>query len=237
MNLLQRAGLGHLAERVAAVSDVPPVEPERFDLVEFRREQAQRYLSAHVCRLEFGDAEVDNPKADAWVWQVLAEEPGRAPILLLIGALGAGKSHLAWAVLRAVKLGRAEQGRGLSCWWVTQADMNAQTRVQPDGGHPAAYERYATADLLVVDDLGATRATDHSEEVLSRLVQHRRPALPTVVTTNLSPTRRGDPPRSPLEQAVGGRLASRLLDAVVVSLTGEDRRLAGARERAAGGAR
>jgi len=236
MNILQRAGLGHLAERLAAVGDLPPLEPERFDLVEYRREQAGRYLERHPCRLEFGDAEVEHPKAAAWVRQVLADDPDRSRILLLVGNTGAGKSHLAWGVMRAIKLGRAEQGRGLPCWWVGHADLNAQTRPQPHDEHVAAFERYARAELLVLDDLSATRSTEWSEDVLHRLIEaRRRPNLPTVVATNLSPVRVGEPPRSPLEQAVGDRVASRLLDATVVPLTGPDRRLAGARERARSG--
>jgi DNA replication protein DnaC len=181
----------------------------------------------------------DSPEAARWVRQLLADDPAAAPMLLLIGPTGSGKSHLAWGVVRALKLGRAEQGRGLVCRVVDHADLNAQTRPRPDDGHVGALDRCIDAELLVLDDLAATRATEWTEETLYRLVEARhRVKAPTVVTTN-HPIRRpaGVGERSPLERAVGDRLASRLLDAVVVALTGPDRRLAEARTRQAGGAR
>jgi DNA replication protein DnaC len=229
MSILDRAGLGHLAARLPSpLSGLPPAEPDRFDLVSFRREQAARYLSGHYCAVRFGAASVDDsPEAARWVRQLLADDPAAAPMLLLIGPTGSGKSHLAWGVVRALKLGRAEQGRGLVCRVVDHADLNAQTRPRPDDGHVGALDRCIDAELLVLDDLAATRATEWTEETLYRLVEARhRVKAPTVVTTN-----------HPIRRPAGDRLASRLLDAVVVALTGPDRRLAEARTRQAGGAR
>src|SRR5205814_1447552 len=128
---------------------------EPLDLAGMRREQARRYLAGHRCHARFGDATLCDPGAAGWVRQILADDPEVAPTLLLIGATGSGKSRLAWAVLSAVKLGRAEQGRGLRCWMVGHADLNAETRPRPDDEHVAAFERYAAAELLVLDDLAA----------------------------------------------------------------------------------
>ncbi len=236
MNILQRAGLGHLAERLTAVgADLPPPEPDTFDLVAMRREQARGYLRGHWCRTQHGDAEVGHPVAADWVRRVLADDPEVKPTLLVSGNTGSGKSYLAWAVLRAIKLGRAEQGRGCLCWMVDHADLNEETRPRPDEAHLTVFERYDSADLLVLDDLAATRATDWTEETLYRLVQRRwRARRATVVVTNL-PTVRPAPGRpSPLEVAVGARVESRLLDAAVVVLVGPDRRKADAPTRTGG---
>lgn len=237
MNILYRAGLGHIADRLSPVADIPPPD-DHFDRMAMRREQAQHYLATHRCASRFGEATVDYPRAEAWVRRVLSDDRGVAPTLLLIGPTGAGKTRLGWAVLRALKLGRAEQGRGLDCWLVGHADFNAQCRPTPDDAHLGAFERYANSELLVLDDLAATRATDWTEENLYRLVDARWVTKrPTVIATNFS-TRRteepnGKPSRSDLERAVGDRVASRVMDAVFVAVTGSDRRLVDARQRMA----
>lgn len=238
MNILERAGLGHIAARItpealAAVDD-------RFDLASMRREQADRFLRAHRCWERYGTATVDVPKAAGWVGQVLADDPAKAPTLLITGPLGTGKTRLAWAVMSAVKMGRAAQGRGCVCRMVDHADFDAEMHRFRDDEHVAAFEKYAAAELLVLDDIAATRSTEWAESLLHRLVQERwTRQLPTVAVSNLSTARPearpGERPLSPFEAAVGGRVAERLLDAVTVVLAGPSRRLADARRRVQAG--
>lgn len=241
MDILRRAGLHDLAECLGQPAGPPPWETDPFDPVAMRRGQATRYLETHRNTRRFGTPSIDYPKAVTWVHQVLAGDPRVAPMLLAIGPTGTGKSRLGWAILSALKQGRAEQGRGLDCWMIGYADFNAQCRPAPDEAHVEAFQRYADADFLVFDDMGATRTTEWTEENLYRLFDHRwMERLPTVVATNLSTAKRQNPgetsARNDLERAVGDRVASRVMDATIIVLTGEDRRLADARERRGNGA-
>ena len=83
--------------------------------------------------------------------------------------------------------------------------------------------RAASAGLLVLDDIGAERATDWAVEQLTRLVDRRvADGLPIVCTSNL--------PLGRLGEAWGGmpgeRLVSRLAGACErIEVTGDDWRL------------
>jgi DNA replication protein DnaC len=84
----------------------------------------------------------------------------------------------------------------------------------------AVFERHARADLLVLDDLGASKSTEWTEEINYRLVNHRyENELPTLFTSNV-------PPKE-LIGVLGMRVASRLVEMTTrVPLDGEDRRRA-----------
>ncbi len=74
------------------------------------------------------------------------------------------------------------------------------------------------SSLLLVDDLGAAKTSEWTEELTYRLVNHRyEHLLPTVFTTNLT--------IRDLRDALGDRIASRLAQMTErVTLTGADRR-------------
>ena len=128
---------------------------------------------------------------------------------LLLGPVGVGKSHAAVAACRE------HHQRGAEVVFLPVVELLDQLR---PGGPEGAMENLAHADLLVLDDLGSERATDWTAERLYALVNRRwLEERPIVATTNLEP--------DPLRTAVGERVFSRLVhDAVVVRLTGKDRR-------------
>ncbi|MFD1274905.1 hypothetical protein ACFQ51_35035 [Streptomyces kaempferi] len=80
------------------------------------------------------------------------------------------------------------------------------------------FRRYAHAPLLLVDDLGAAKSSEWTEEINFRLVNHRyENQLPTIFTSNVLPKELAD--------RVGDRVSSRLIemcDRVVIQ--GTDRR-------------
>ncbi len=123
--------------------------------------------------------------------------------LILEGAVGCGKTHLAYAVAGACL------GRGLPVFAHT---VPALLNLLRSGYESGQYEQWFTelknVALLVLDDLGAQRDTDWAAEQLYELVNHRYAhRLPLVVTTNL------DLERAPMDE----RLRSRLLEGARVA--------------------
>jgi DNA replication protein DnaC len=80
------------------------------------------------------------------------------------------------------------------------------------------FRRYATARLLVIDDLGAAKGSEWVEEINYRLINHRyEHKMPTLITSNLLPKELG--------AALGERVTSRLVEmADRVVIEGTDRR-------------
>lgn len=190
-------------------------QPEPLDLIEFRKQQAQTALDARI-PARFVDARADNPLVARWVARYLSD-PSATPSLVLSGPTGTGKTWQCWAAIRGVVEGLAATGRGLRWRAISHPDLNAALRPKVDGSHNSVLQLHMSADLLFLDDLGAGKNTDWTEDTLYRLVDHRwSNRLTTIYSTNL-------PPKL-LTAAVGERVVSRLGDAVRVSITGDDRR-------------
>lgn len=173
-----------------------------------------RYAEATVTEPEvarwvrsLADATVDSMRG--YVAAVMA-----GPSLLLLGKTGVGKTHQAYGAIRAISVS------GLRCSWLatTAADVYAALRPRPGVDSEAEFLRYANARLLVLDDLGAAKASEWTEEVNYRLINHRyERTLPTIVTSNLLVRQLAD--------AVGERVWSRLTEMCQrVVLEGNDRR-------------
>lgn len=146
-------------------------------------------------------------KLSRWSNAVIA---GGAGPLVLTGPVGTGKTYAACAGVRPL----VERGLTLAFWPVVRL-LDALRPSSDADPYPAA----VAADLLLLDDLGAERATDWTAERLYALVNDRwLSERPTIVTTNLTPPQ--------LTQAVGERLSSRLLGgATIALLSGPDRRM------------
>jgi DNA replication protein DnaC len=184
----------------AVTAAAAPDEPEPYAPLDALR-------GAMVPRYQ--DAVADHPQVLAWCREVAAQAvaPGigarrqvaTGPSLLMAGVVGAGKTHQAYGALRALA------GAGVGVRWraTTAADLYAELR--PRSGVDTERELAAVArvPLLILDDLGAAKASEWTEEITYRLVNRRyNHFLPTLITTNL---RIGD-----LRAHVGDRVASRL---------------------------
>lgn len=165
----------------------------------------------------YRQAEADDPGVTAWCGKLTAAEPGTAPSLLITGPTGAGKTWQAYgAVKRLVTAGTVDRWDAL-----TAADLFARLRPRDGGSGEADYERLARMPLLLLDDLGAAKDSEWTEEVTYRLVNHRSAwVLPTVFTTNLTVRN--------LKAAMSERVFSRLAECDTVSLKHADRRTGGA---------
>lgn len=137
------------------------------------------------------------------------------PSLLLIGGTGSGKTYQAYGAIRAL----AYSGAGFSWQFVTAADLYAQLRPRHRVDSEEEFERFLRVTVLVLDDLGAAKATEWTEEVNYRLINWRyEHELPTLITSNVSPNQ--------LVSALGDRVASRLVEmADRVVIKAGDRRL------------
>lgn len=155
----------------------------------------------------------DHPTVLEWLDQ-WHQNPADCPSLLLAGTVGVGKTWQAYGALRAAVTGpRPAQ-------WIaaTSADMYAALRPAPKRDTDAEMQRYRDIGLLLVDDLGAAKASEWVEETTYRVIGGRYDAMkPSIFTTNL--------PLPQLKDAIGDRIASRLAETCIrVVLKGPDRR-------------
>lgn len=208
---------------IVTLDDYPDPDRDRYWVAE-NLESAARALEAAL-PLHFAAAVADHPDVVAWVKAVVQAAVDAkltvpavtsGPSLLLCGRVGRGKTHQAWGAIRALAV------TGLRIAWVvtTAADMYAAIRPRTGVDSETVFQHYARARLLVLDDVGASKSTEWTEEINYRLVNHRyENELPTLFTSNLTPKE--------LAGMVGDRVASRLIEMTrPVAVHGEDRRRA-----------
>jgi DNA replication protein DnaC len=165
----------------------------------------------HFATATFADVDIPERRLlERW-----AADPGPRN-LVLAGTVGCGKTHTALAVSRSA-LEQATTRRTFA--FATTVDL--MDGLRPHGPR-GLFRRVATADLLVLDDLGVERPTDWVAQQLTGVLDARwREGRPTVVTTNLTVGAAGQ-----LAQALDERAYSRLVGrpALVLRMTGADRR-------------
>ncbi|MEV0915704.1 ATP-binding protein [Streptomyces sp. NPDC049967] len=154
-------------------------------------------------------AVADHPQVLAWAREVIeaavAPSPGArrqvttGPSLLMAGVVGAGKTHQAYGAVREL----VTSGVGVRWRATTAADLYAGLRPRQGVDSERELAAIGRCPLLILDDLGAARATEWTEEITYRLINRRyHLMLPTLITTNL---RIRD-----LRTYLGDRVASRL---------------------------
>lgn len=143
-------------------------------------------------------------------------ETGRLPGhgLYLTGSLGSGKTRLAASVLNDLARGGARGGVA----WAVAEWLEGLRRRYHDGGADEFEAQTRTADILLLDDIGAERVTDWVQERLFLLVDYRyRHSLPTLFTSNLHPDELAD--------RIGERTVSRIVGmARLVAVDADDYR-------------
>jgi DNA replication protein DnaC len=169
------------------------------------------------------DAQPTHPDVQAWIMDLLANVSGRnrptlrtGRSLLILGGTGTGKTFQAYGAVKYL----AMSGAACRFRFLTAADLYAQLRPRPNVDSEQIFGAIAGVPLLAIDDLGAAKSTDWTEEINYRLVNHRyEHELPTLITSNVTPKE--------LRTVLGERVASRLVEmAQRVVLVGDDRRRA-----------
>jgi DNA replication protein DnaC len=156
-----------------------------------------------------------------------ADRGTRAQGLYLAGQVGTGKTHTAWAALArwcsvtgTIPRGTPrEHAFGTSQPNVIFARMTDMLDdFRPGDDSRQRIRDCQLADLLVIDDFGAEKPSEWTQERFYSVIDHRySQCLPLIVTSNL-------PPAGVAEQG-GDRAASRLAEmCAVVKMTGSDRR-------------
>lgn len=173
----------------------------------------------------FANAHPDHPAVKQWV-ETWRDDPDSAPSLLLAGAVGVGKTWQAYGALREVAITANQNERymarvsGPSWEAVTSADLYASLRPRSGVDTERQMETYRNVEVLLIDDLGAAKASEWVEETTYRIISGRYDDMkPSIFTTNV--------PLPDLKNALGNRIASRLAESCrSVVLEGPDRRRA-----------
>lgn len=135
-------------------------------------------------------------------------------ILVIHGVPGCGKTHLSLAVANALL---ARELR-VVWWYVPDLVEQAQTLIREDAHHEFL-RSLKQEPLLLLDDLGATRATEFRiQDVLEPLFDFRyRNRLPTLVTCI------GDPEaiKEHVSESIGRRMQDRTACTVVANTAGQ----------------
>src|SRR4051794_38504163 len=122
--------------------------------------------------------------------------------LYFCGSVGAGKTHLAVAVMNELI-----QRKRVPSLFVTVPELldNLRGAYNDPGRHLDEWmAAVKNADFLVLDDLGSERSTEWVKERIFVIVNHRyREALPTIFTSNIGP--------EDLPAQLGDRTASRII--------------------------
>ncbi|MGW7001338.1 ATP-binding protein [Streptomyces sp. NPDC054933] len=199
-----------------ALADLPDVDVAYLrgffgKQVEEQRQRCLDYFNKRAPRRYAGA----RPDATATAWASAVTVNAEATrSLLVVGPTGTGKTHYAYAVLRAI----ADTGAPITWAAYTAADLYAALRPRAGRDSEAEFEAISKAQVLFVDDLAAAKLTEWTEEVTYRLINHRyEQCLPGIFTSNVPPAQ--------LRDALGERIASRLTEMCErVVLKGDDRR-------------
>jgi len=148
--------------------------------------------------------------------------------LMFLGPPGTGKTHLAVAVLRLLMLEKGADGLFYDSRDLLKAIQGTYDS-SSQGSELAILQPVVRAEVLVLDDLGAGRATGWVQETLFYVLTSRYNERRTTIVTTSLPDEPADQmqPRETLEAVVGAPLRSRLAEmcrAVTITDCGDYRR-------------
>lgn len=168
-------------------------------------------------------------KAKRYVEEYLPGQPNRG--LLFVGDVGVGKTHLAVAILRELVTAKGVTG---SFYDFRELLAKVKTTYQPgsDVGELAVLGPVMSAELIVLDELGAAKLTDWVFDTIEHIINARyNDGKTTIITTNYANTvaeASADPyaramTQETLRDRIGARMHSRLQQMCdVVEMHGQD---------------
>lgn len=155
--------------------------------------------------------------------QFTQEYPAVDQGVLFMGPVGVGKTHLAVSILKGLT------ERGFSCLFY---EFGALLKEIQDSYNPrthtselAVLEPVLKAEVLVLDELGASKPTDWVRDTMAHIINTRyNESRFTIFTTNYLDTKANERDES-LEDRIGVRLRSRLYEMCkTVEIAGPDYR-------------
>ena len=153
--------------------------------------------------------------------------------LLLVGSVGLGKTHLAVSTLRALITERGATGLFCDYRDLLKQVQNSYNR-QVSETELEVLRPVFEAEVLVLDELGASKPTDWVWDTVAHILNTRyNERLTTIITTNypntaeLSRSLQTDLERATYKQTLGDRIGERMRSrlqemCVVVEMQGED---------------
>ncbi len=150
------------------------------------------------------------------------QEDGRG--LLFIGPVGVGKTHLAAGILRELILRYGVRGLFYPFGMLLKEIQNSYNAVSQTS-ELGVLQPVFDADVLVLDELGASKPTDWVRDTMMQIINTRyNDKRITVFTTNYRDERQNDKTET-LEDRIGSALRSRLYEMCkAVVIEGEDYR-------------
>ncbi len=139
---------------------------------------------------------------------------GRRQPLGILGPTGTGKTWVALALARQLLV-----EDHVPCMFITASDLMAELRPSTVPEHTGLeLAQFVSTPVLIIDDLGAEKISEWTEEQLYRLANARASHLrPMVITSNLAGPE--------LRKRYGERIIGRLFGgAALIVLDGDDRR-------------
>jgi DNA replication protein DnaC len=195
---------GEAGETLAAIADTESRMPHHY----------RTAIATDPAITEWIDQIIDDAVTNQTRTHALRPYVRHGPSLLLLGVTGVGKTHEAYGALRHIACAGIR-----SAWRATPAaDLYALLRPRHNVDSESEFRKFADARLLLIDDLGAAKTSEWTEEINYRLINHRyEHELPTVITSNLTPKE--------LSGVLGERVFSRLSEMCErIVLKGHDRR-------------
>ncbi len=195
--------------------------PKRYEHCDFESystdlTDGKKYLAQHEQSMKLIKMEAVN---------FVKNYPGAEKGLLLMGPSGVGKTHLAVAALK--ELIRRGHG-GLFCdYRELLKEIQASYNPASESTEMRILEPVRNVEILVLDDLGATKPSDWVRDIVGIVLNARyNENRTTLITTNYvdNPASEGEPSRLPggrmipasredtLEQRIGSRMRSRLYE-------------------------
>jgi DNA replication protein DnaC len=184
-----------------------------------RAKLPRRYENCH-----FHNYKPQNPtqeRAFKFATSLTMEYPAVEQGLLLMGTVGVGKTHLAVSILKGLT------ERGFNCLFYEfgtllkeiQDSYNPNTKASELG----VLAPVLNADILVLDELGASKPTDWVRDTMAHIINSRyNDRKLTIFTTNYLVERKREKEET-LEDRVGVRLRSRLYEMCrTVEMSGQD---------------
>jgi len=163
-------------------------------------------------------------RAFNYAFRLVREYPSADRGLLFMGTCGVGKTHLSVAILRELI-----ERKGVPCLFYEFSSLLKEIQ---NSYNPVSQTSELTvlspiieAEVLVLDELGATKPTDWVRDTMMQVINARyNNNKLTIFTTNYTDTRRA-PAEETLEDRIGARLRSRLYEMCkTVIVEGEDYR-------------
>jgi DNA replication protein DnaC len=157
-----------------------------------------------------------------YAYRLAREYPSVGRGLLFMGTCGVGKTHLSVAILRELI-----EKKGVSCLFYEFGSLLKEIQNSYNQVSQTSELKVLTpvieAEVLVLDELGATKPTDWVRDTMMQVINTRyNDKKLTIFTTNYTDMRR-TPTEETLEDGIGARLRSRLYEMCkTVIIEGED---------------